>query len=126
MSSGTLVLRVIDLTWARLIELGVSEAELARRVERPRGAPWRRVPFDALCELVEAGLELTRDPHLGLRLSLEFDARRGGVVLLLMLACKDVRSAALRMARYQRILFDAHRIELEDHERRLVMHVPGP
>jgi AraC-like DNA-binding protein len=126
MSSGTVVLRLVDLTWARLIELGASDAELSRRVVRPTGAPWRRVPFETVCDLVEAGLELVPDPHLGLRLSLDFDARQGGVLLLLMLACKDVRSAALRLVRYQRLLYDAHRVDLEDHERRLILHVPGP
>lgn len=126
MENGTVVLRLIDLTWARLCELGCDEAALVRRVRRPRGAPWSRVPFETLCELVEAGAELTRDPHLGLRLSLPFDARKGGVLILLMLACRDVRAAARRLARYQRVAFDAHRVELEDDARRLVMDVPGP
>lgn len=83
------------------------------------------MPFELLCELVEAGLEQTRNPHLGLELSLELDPRQGGLLFLLMLACPDVRGAARRFARYQHILVDAHRMDLEDEDRRIVLSVPG-
>ncbi|MCB9596855.1 MAG: AraC family transcriptional regulator ligand-binding domain-containing protein [Sandaracinaceae bacterium] len=92
----------------------------------PQGTPWQHVPFEHLCDLVEAGLELTGDAHLGLRLRLELDPRAGGILILLLLSCPDVRSAVKRMVRYQHVLYDAHRIEPEDHERRLVVVMPGP
>lgn len=110
----------------RLVALGCDEAELDRRVAIPRGNPWRRVPFEVLCDLVEAGDELTGEPNLGLRLRYEVDARQGGVLALLMLACPDLRAAIRRLERYHRIAFDAHRVTLEEDARRVVVSFPGP
>lgn len=124
LSAGTVVLRLVELTWTRLLELGCDEAQLRRRVPLPRGTPWRRVPFETLCDLVEAGLEQTRDPHLGLKLRLELDPRLGGLLILLLYACPDLRGAIERLVRYQHLLFDAHRIDVEGD--RVILTVPGP
>ncbi len=126
MEHGTVVLRLLQVTRERLVALGCDEDELDRRVPLPRGTPWHRAPFELLCELVETGLALVDDPNLGLALRLEFDARKDGVLVLMMLACPDVRSAFRRLERYQRIAFDAHRVTLEENARRVVASFPGP
>jgi AraC-like DNA-binding protein len=124
--NGTVVVRLTELVAERLIELGCDERELRARGVIPSGSPWRRVPFERLCELVEVGLELVDEPDLGLRLRRDLDARTGGVLVLTMLACTDVRAALHRLERFQRIGFDAHRISLEDRGRCTVVTFPGP
>ncbi|MAQ13858.1 MAG: hypothetical protein CMN30_03575 [Sandaracinus sp.] len=117
-TGGSVVARLVELTWTRLVEMGCAEAVLRQRVSfeppRERLAPLhRRVPYAHLCELVAAGAELTGDPALGLRLSLPMDPRTGGLLVLVMLACDDVEHALRRLVRYQRVAFDAYRVELD-------------
>ena len=89
---------VSDLLRA-LTELGCDEAELRRRVPLPRGSRFTRLDYARLDELMEAGLELTGDPLLGLRLCGATVPESGGSLGLLLLASPDLRGAMRRVMR---------------------------
>src|SRR5262245_8057431 len=88
------------------------------------GDPDVRVPMRAVLRLIDAAVVQTGDDNLGLHLAEHADLGSGDVHFYAMLASRTLGDAYSRLCRYQRLIHDTSRVELEfEPGRAMLRHV---
>ena len=88
------------------------------------GDPDVRVPMRAVLRLIDGAVTETGDDNLGLHLAEHADLGSGDVHFYAMLASRTLGDAYNRLCRYQRLIHDTSRIELESEPgRAMLRHV---
>src|SRR5262245_51727952 len=101
---------------ALLVSAGIDAGQL--------NDPDVRVPMRAVLRLVDAAVAETGDDNLGLHLAEHADLGSGDVHFYAMLASRTLGDAYERLCRYQRLIHDTSRIELDVQPgRALLRHV---
>lgn len=95
-----------------LVALGCDPEGLREHAPLPPGQPLRKVPFEVLADLIEAGARAVGDDAVGLRLAKPMDPDEHGILALLQFAAPDVATAVRYVERFQTIGFDSHHVQL--------------